>query len=567
MVGQRGRRQITGRSGRIALGHPLVVLPAERRERDDARVEPHVADLEDPRDRFAALRAADRDAVDPRPAQLLELLEPLGGEVLQLGLRPDDVQVAAGARIEGQRQSVVPPTRDVPVAHVVQPVVHALAHVLGHPRHLGVLLEQRRTDLLDGDEPVVRETKDQRRVAPPTVRVGVRVEPGLDEEAGLAEPADDLVRGLGGRQPVQPAVRVVEAARLVDRRQHRQVVDLRQLEVLAAAARRDVDDARALVHRHVVPRDHPMLDRGARSQVIERAAVAPPDQLTALECLDVRVVGEQLDRDPFSVLAPSVVLVGMHRRGDIRRQRPGRGRPDDDVLTVAVEERKADEERRVGAILVDARLRELVLGERRAAARAPLRRAVAHVEPAALVDDLQELPDVFDVRIAEGVVVVAPVHPLAETDGAARQRLRRPDDDLPAAAREFLDAELLDLTLRVQPERALDPDLDPEPLAVEAVLVALVEPAQALVALEDVLQRPAPGRVDAERGSVRRHRPVDERPARVSAVPVAQLFEGPFLLPQLQDPQLERRDDRVCPEAARTCFDRSFREQTFPGRR
>ena len=63
----------------------------------------------------------------------------------------------------------------------------------------------------------------------------------------------------------------------------------------------------------------------------------------------------------------------------------------------------------------------------------------------------------------------------------------------------------------------LDADLDPEPLAVEAVLVALVEALERLVALEDVLQRAAPGRVDAERDLVRRHRPVDERERRPAA--------------------------------------------------
>ena len=42
------------------------------------------------------------------------------------------------------------------------------------------------------------------------------------------------------------------------------------------------------------------------------------------------------------------------------------------------------------------------------------------------------------------------------------------------------------------PSALLDPDLDPEALAVEAVLVALVEAAERLVALEDVLERPAP---------------------------------------------------------------------------
>src|SRR5581483_6242760 len=139
---------------------------------------------------------------------------------------------------------------------------------------------------------------------------------------------------------------------------------------------------------------------------------------------------------------------------------------------------------RVGALLVDAALRQLVLGERGSAAGAPLRRAVAHVEPPAAVDDLQELPDVLDVRVAEGEVVPAPVHPLAEADRTAGQRLRRLDDDVAAAAGEILEPELLDLPLRVEPQRALDAHFDPQPLAVVAVLVALVEAAHRLVALE-----------------------------------------------------------------------------------
>ena len=65
-------------------------------------------------------------------------------------------------------------------------------------------------------------------------------------------------------------------------------------------------------------------------------------------------------------------------------------------------------------------------------------------------------------------------------------------DALLAALGELREPVLLDLALRVEPERLLDLDLDPEPLAVEAVLVALVEAAQRLVALEDVLERPAP---------------------------------------------------------------------------
>ena len=48
-------------------------------------------------------------------------------------------------------------------------------------------------------------------------------------------------------------------------------------------------------------------------------------------------------------------------------------------------------------------------------------------------------------------------------------------DTLFATRREVGEAVLLDLSFRVESERLLDLDLDPEALAVEPVLVALVE--------------------------------------------------------------------------------------------
>ena len=310
-----------------------------------------------------------------------------------------------------------------------------------------------------------------------------------------------------------------------------------------------------------------MLDLRTGGQVVERPAVAPSDQVATGEPLGERVRREQLDGDPLAVLPPPVLLVRMDRRRDVRGQRPRSRRPDHDVLSVSVEQREANEEGRVGAILVDTGLRELVLGERRAAARAPLGRAVAHVQPAALMDDREELPDVLDVRVAEGEVVAAPVHPLAEPLAAARQRCGRADDDVAAFPRELLEPVLLDLTLRVQAELALDPHLDPETLAVEPVLVALVEAAEALVALEHVLQRAAPRGVHAERGPVRRHRPVDEGPAFVAPISIAELREGLLALPDLQNLQLERMMIGFVRERREHAFDPSFREQTFPGRR
>ena len=154
---------------------------------------------------------------------------------------------------------------------------------------------------------------------------------------------------------------------------------------------------------------------------------------------------------------------------------------------------EADEERRIGALLVASD--QLVCRDGGSAARAPLGGPVPAVEPPALVHELEEAPDVFDVRIREGVVVVAPIHPLAEPLRPPDELLRRPGDLFPALTCELGEPVRLDLALRVEAEFPLDAHLNPEALTIEAVLVALVEATERLVALENVLQRAAPGRV------------------------------------------------------------------------
>ena len=539
MIGQIRGRQALGGAGRIPRLDELGALPAERREGDDPGVEPDVADLRHAPHLLAAGLAADRHLVDPGTAELLELLEPAERALLELGPRADHGQVAAGAGIERERQAVVAASRDVPVAHVPQPVVHPLAHVGGRPLDGRVRVEELLPDAVDADQPVVGHAPDQGGVAAPAVRIAVLVPARVDEEAVLGEPADDLVGRLRRREAVQPAVVVVEAARLVDRHQHRQVVDPPQLEVLLARSGRDVDDPGAVLERDVAPGDDAMLDVRAGAELVERACVAPADELLAAPTLDERLLRIPPGSDPLPVLAPAVLGLGLHRRRHVRRQRPRRRRPDHERLAGTLREREADEERRVLPILVDARLRELVLGERGAATRAPLRRAMAHREPAPLVDDLEEAPDVLDVRVAEGEVVVPPVHPLTEPLRAARQLLRVGRDDLAAAARELGEPVLLDLPLRVEPERALHTDLDPEPLAVEPVLVALVEATERLVALEDVLERPPPRGVHREL-LVRRDGAVEEAPRRPASVRGTHRLERSLALPELEDLELER---------------------------
>ncbi len=374
------------------------------------------------------------------------------------------------------------------------------------------------------------------------MRVAVDVRAGVLEQATLAEVADDLIGCVAGRDAVEPAVLGEEVAGLVDRHQHLQPVLLAQVEVLGACARRDVDDAGAVVERDVVPRNHTVRDVRDRGQMVERPLVLEPDEIGAAHALHEMVLGITRDGDPLAVVALAVLGLRVHSGGNIGRQRPGCRRPDDERLALAPLEREAHEERRVRSLLVHVGLRELVLRDGRPAPRAPLGRAVSLVERAALLKRLQEPPDVLDVRVAEREVVVAPVHPLAQADRLLRDHARGLGDEVTALACELGEAVLLDLVLRVQAEVALDLDLDPEPLTVEAVLVALVEPAQRFVALEDVLVGPAPQVMDAQAvDGVRRLRAVDEAEALPASVLLPQPVEDPLRLPPGENVPLESR--------------------------
>src|SRR5579885_575834 len=98
------------------------------------------------------------------------------------------------------------------------------------------------------------------------------------------------------------------------------------------------------------------------------------------------------------------------------------------------------------------------------------------VDDAPFVALLQEVPDGIVVLIRERVVIVAPIHPVAQADVLLGHAFAELEDEL------FLDL-----------------DLDPEALAIETVLVALLVALHRLEALVQVFIGAAPGMMDAHR--------------------------------------------------------------------
>ena len=145
-------------------------------------------------------------------------------------------------------------------------------------------------------------------------------------------------------------------------------------------------------------------------QLVIRPLIAPSDELAAEALLD-HLEGpedgglECALGDPVAVLALSHERVGqviVHGRGHIGGQRPGRGGPDQQPLTRSIDQREANGEPRVLAILVA--LVDLGLAHARPAAGAPGHGVVSLVQPTPPMDLRQEGPDEVVVLVGESEV-------------------------------------------------------------------------------------------------------------------------------------------------------------------
>src|SRR4029077_8831543 len=112
---------------------------------------------------------------------------------------------------------------------------------------------------------------------------------------------------------------------------------------------------------------------------------------------------------------------------------------------------------------------------------------------------------------------IVPVHPHPEADALLGLASGVGQDALLAERDERGDPEGLDVALAREAEVALDVDLDPQALAVEPVLPALILAEHRVEPLVEVLVRPAPGVVNTHR-VVGRDRAVEEAPRRAARV-------------------------------------------------
>ena len=306
---------------------------------------------------------------------------------------------------DGDRHPPGPLARDAPVGAVGDHAVDPLLPPGRDPLHLLPDGRQRplaQAVLVHGDEPLVGGAEQDRLLAAPAVRVGVLKLLGVEQRPVRPQLGDDHRVRLPDRHPGEVLHLGDEPAVVVHRVVDRQVVLHPRLVVVGPVARRRVDAAGPLIHGDVgggEDRRRPVDPGVLGLEPVQARARHPADDLRRDQPTRLgRRVQPLLRQQVVLAGCPDddVLLLGMDHDGQVGRQRPGGGGPDDHRHRAARQsriqrdrirdqwKRHVDRGRPVVLVL------HLGLGQRRAAGGAPVHRLQSAVD-LALSDELPQL--------------------------------------------------------------------------------------------------------------------------------------------------------------------------------
>ena len=350
-------------------------------------------------------------------------------------------RLAAGALHEhGDRHAPGALAADAPVRTGGDHAADAVAALVGHEIGVGDGLERLGADVLrpvHADEPLRGGAEDQRRLAAPGMRVGMRKLATGEQAAGLDQRGTDRVGRLVDVDAGEMRHPGVESAVLAHRFGHFQALFAAEVEILLAVARGDVDEAGAGLGGDVVGQEH-------RHVVVVAAAahrvgadgageVGALDQLQHVVGFHLRRLAElrqQGQRHQHQLARPGQRALGgavqAHQRivelrpagdGAVAGHGPGGGGPDHHAgalqpLDRAGDHREAHGDGGAGVVVV----LDLGLGQRGFLHRGPHHRAQAAVQGAIQ----QELADFgLDRRLGGEIERGVALLPVAEHAQAA----------------------------------------------------------------------------------------------------------------------------------------------------
>ncbi len=210
-----------------------LVGPAERGERPQARREPGVEHV----------------------VVLMDVLRTAGGALGRVFARNGHVAV----RAIPDRDAVSPPklTADAPVLDVLQPVVIDLLEAFGHNADASIAhgCERSLGQRFDLHEPLLGDHRLDDLTAALRARDGGEVRLFLDDQACGLHVSPQVLARLEAVLTLILAAVFVDLRRLIEHRDDRQVVTLGDGVVVRVMSRRDLERARAEIHRHVLVGD------------------------------------------------------------------------------------------------------------------------------------------------------------------------------------------------------------------------------------------------------------------------------------------------------------------------
>ncbi len=326
----------------------------------------------------------------------------------------------------GQRHSPVALPRDAPVGTVGD---HARDAFLAPGRQPGGRFDRfqrlgAQPGRVHGDEPLRRGAVDDRFFAAPAMGVGMAERIGVEQAAVGAQVVDDALVGFEHLQPGVGTGGLVEAAVGQHRGIDVEAVGHAGVVVVLAVAGGGVHAAGALVEEDVVG--------------VDQQRIAPMQGVTRLEAvqfasLELQQLGEGVlveggdgrqqggsgDIELALHLEQGVVEVGVHGDGQVGRDGPGGGGPDEDrnrsagvrfQLRRQFAHRELHRDRGRGVVVVF----DFGFGQGGAAGKAPVDRALLAVDVSLADERIEKTDDRGLVIVVEGGVGLVPIAENAE---------------------------------------------------------------------------------------------------------------------------------------------------------
>ncbi len=525
--------------------------------RHRAALEPAVEHVADAPHRPLPVRAGPREVVDEVLVQVIHLLAAF---LLKFGAAADDLDIVAAITLP-DRDRVAPEAvaADGPVARPLEPLAEApVLEVLGHPFDLFIGIEHELFDLLDVDEPGRERPIDERLFGAVAEWIGVQVVLPFDEQPLLLQIRDDRLVGVLDEDALPVADLGGEAPLHVDGADDGDAGALEHLVVILSEARRGVDDAAAVFDRDIVAHH---ADEGAGlllevGEVWKERLVPPASVMAALLLLDdfivaalPVVVGEAILAQDIEAAIPlvahlHVVDLRTEGEGEVGRQRPGGGRPGQEVRVLLPIDGETHRDGGVDHILIPTEV-HLEVGERRGQGGAEGQNIVPFVDISFLIEGLEDPPDRLHVVGVHGAVAILPVDPTAHPVDGVLPLLGIPQHDGAALLVEVVHSEVDDGAVAADAQLLLHLVLDGQAVAVPAEGAVHPPPLHRLVAGDGVLDGPG-DQVAEVRQPGRERRAVVKDVLILRRSQVDRLLEDLPLFPKCKDRLLHLRELHFC---------------------